>query len=110
MLIGGGGKALVPHRIGYHDVKLPQPSVCVLKGRAGHSIAQGDFCFHVVDEGVHAGHGESGGIGLLAVKFQRRNFVGWGRNALRADRRNALRPYRWSLAMLTLAVRAAFTR
>ena len=30
-----------------------------------------DLGLHVVDEGVHAGHGEGGGVDLLAVELQR---------------------------------------
>jgi hypothetical protein len=63
-------KLLVPHRIGGHQVEAPQLAV----GPAAHAVADLDVRLHVMDEGVHAGHGEGGRVDLLAVESERGDF------------------------------------
>ena len=58
VLVGRGGELLVPHRIGRHQVELPEPAVPLGERGPVHRVAQGDLGLHVVQEGVHPGHGE----------------------------------------------------
>ena len=50
------------------------------EARVGHGVAQGNLGLHVVDESVHAGHCEGGGVDFLAEEFQRGDL---GRELLR---------------------------
>ena len=71
VLVGRGGELLVPHRIGRHQVEPPQAPVALGERGPVHRVAEGDLGLHVVQEGVHAGHGERGRVDLLAEQPQR---------------------------------------
>jgi len=71
VLVGRGGELLVPHRIGRHQVELPQPAVSFGERGPVHRVAQGDLGLHVVQKGVHPGDGERGRVDLLAEKLER---------------------------------------
>lgn len=67
---------LVPHGIGRDQVKFSEQATRCGKGRADHAVAQSDVgFFHIVDKGVHPGHGKGGGENLLTIRMQRRGIL-----------------------------------
>ena len=71
VLVHAGGEVLVPHGIGGHQVEPAQAAVLLGETGVAHGVAQGDLGVDVVDEGVHARHGEGGGVDLLPEDLER---------------------------------------
>ena len=67
----GGAERLVPHRVGDHDVVPGDAAGRGLELRVEHGVAARDFDLHVVDDGVHVGHGVAFGLQLLAAQLER---------------------------------------